>query len=326
LPSSTIQSTNTADGSITSNLELKKPGPIHDVSWSPSGREFAVIYGSMPNPSTTIFDSKSNTSLDLGTTSRNTLRWSPNGKLLCVGGFGNLAGQMDFWDVKNAKKVGSSTAHCASICEWAPDSRQFIAATVSPRIRVDNGYKIFKYDGTLLHEVKIQDELYQVFWRPRPANFYPDRPLTPPPKGGAGPSVASSSSSSQPQTTPAPAKYRHPHAAESTQSSAPKEDEGVKRYKPPAKTVDRNTPPGWFEDEDKKKKKKKKKKAPGEKEDGDNKETEKGKETLGVETLSISSPSDSNSNSQSPPPQQQKIINKHLILQELAVKQSNKSK
>jgi hypothetical protein len=50
----------------------------------------------------------------------------------------------DFWDVKSAKLVGSAVAHCAAVCEWAPDSRHFIAAVVSPRIRVDNGY-VFIY-------------------------------------------------------------------------------------------------------------------------------------------------------------------------------------
>lgn len=68
----------------------------------------------------------------------------------------------DFWDVKAAKKVGTCIAHCAAICEWAPDSRHFIAAVVSPRIRVDNGYKIFKYDGTLIYETAV-NELYQVW-------------------------------------------------------------------------------------------------------------------------------------------------------------------
>lgn len=42
--------------------------------------------------------------------------------------------------MKNAKIIGSAVAHCAAVTEWAPDSRHFIAAVVSPRIRVDNGY------------------------------------------------------------------------------------------------------------------------------------------------------------------------------------------
>lgn len=325
----------TTDASFECMIQLQKEGPIHDVGWSPTGKEFVVTYGFMPNPQTTLFDVKCNPVIDFGTASRNTIRWAPNGKFLCIGGFGNLTGQMDFWDVKSTKKVGTAIAHCAAVCEWAPDSRHFIAAVVSPRIRVDNGYKIFKYDGTLVFETAV-NELYQVAWRPRPASAYPDRPLTPPPKaGGAGPS---SPSPAQPKpAAAAPAKYRHPHAKETTTSSFTKEDEGVKRYKPAAaQAPEKNLPPGWFdEDEEKQKKKKKKNKkkkgADGSKEDEGEKEVTQGVEGLTVNSppltttttnttptapsssvsnntssvsLNISTPSDSSSSSSSPATQQ----------------------
>ncbi len=46
-----------ADGKTEGNVTLGKEGPIHDVAWSPAGREFVVIYGFMPAKAT-LFDVK----------------------------------------------------------------------------------------------------------------------------------------------------------------------------------------------------------------------------------------------------------------------------
>ncbi|KAK9725172.1 hypothetical protein RND81_05G127400 [Saponaria officinalis] len=66
-------------------LMTGKEGPIHDVQWSYSGLEFAVVYGFMP-AKTTI--------LELSEGPYNTIRWNPKGRFLCVAGFGNLPGDM----------------------------------------------------------------------------------------------------------------------------------------------------------------------------------------------------------------------------------------
>lgn len=34
-----------AKGDYDCNVPLAKEGPIYDVSWSPSGKEFVVVYG-----------------------------------------------------------------------------------------------------------------------------------------------------------------------------------------------------------------------------------------------------------------------------------------
>ena len=46
----------------------------------------------------TLFDSKCNAIFDFGAAARNTVCWAPHGRFLCIAGFGNLAGDMDFWD------------------------------------------------------------------------------------------------------------------------------------------------------------------------------------------------------------------------------------
>ena len=46
-----------ADGRTEGSVTLGKEGPIHDLAWSPSGREFVVIYGFMPAKAT-LYDVK----------------------------------------------------------------------------------------------------------------------------------------------------------------------------------------------------------------------------------------------------------------------------
>jgi uncharacterized protein with WD repeat len=110
---------------------------------------------------TVIFDIRVNVIHDFGTQPRNFIAYNPQGRLLCLAGFGNLAGQVDIWDRKTLKKVATFEAPNTSHCEWSPDGRLLLCATLSPRLRVDNGVRIFYYTGTLLH-VEAIEELYQV--------------------------------------------------------------------------------------------------------------------------------------------------------------------
>lgn len=59
-------------------------------------------------------------------------------------GLGNLAGEMDFWDVNRKKIIGSTSSHCAVAYGWSPDSRWFLTATCAPRMNVDNDVKVCK--------------------------------------------------------------------------------------------------------------------------------------------------------------------------------------
>ncbi|KAJ2529162.1 hypothetical protein EV175_007390, partial [Coemansia sp. RSA 1933] len=101
----------------------------------------------------------------------------------------------------------SVDAHGASFCEWGPDGRYLMTATLSPRLRVDNGIRIWHYSGALVYNKEIS-ELYQVDWRPAPATLFPQRSaLSPVPDGLA----IAASSSAQKDAKPAGA-YRPPHA------------------------------------------------------------------------------------------------------------------
>lgn len=90
---------------IALDLLPPKEGAIHDVKWSPKGDVFCLIAGKSP-PRCTLFDSAGNALFEFGEAHRNVSCFSPHGRFLMIGGFGNLAGEMDFWDVYKKRKIG----------------------------------------------------------------------------------------------------------------------------------------------------------------------------------------------------------------------------
>lgn len=152
-------------------MSTDKEGPIHDVTWSPSSKEFGVVYGYMP-AKTTIFNTRGVAIHSFALGPRNTILFSPNGRLVLVAGFGNLAGQVDIYDLgKGHQKVCTIEASNASVCEWSPDSQYVLTATTSPRLRVDNGVRIWYAGGGLMYNQELL-ELYQVTWRPQSSAAY----------------------------------------------------------------------------------------------------------------------------------------------------------
>ncbi|XP_052199904.1 eukaryotic translation initiation factor 2A [Diospyros lotus] len=162
----------TTDGLHEGVVPLRKEGPVHDVQWSFSGSEFAVVYGFMPAKAT-VFDRKCNPLLELGTGPYNTIRWNPKGRFLCLAGFGNLPGDMAFWDYLEKRQLGTTKAECSVTSEWSPDGRYFMTATTAPRLQVDNGIKIFHPNGSLYFK-KMFDKLYQAEWKPESPDRFGD--------------------------------------------------------------------------------------------------------------------------------------------------------
>ncbi|KAK2632312.1 hypothetical protein EUGRSUZ_L01724 [Eucalyptus grandis] len=154
----------TTDGTHEGPVPLCKEGPIHDVQWSYSGSEFAVVYGFMPAKAT-VFDKKRNPLLELGTGPYNTIRWNPKGKFICLAGFGKLPGDMAFWDYREKKQLGTTKADCSVTSEWSPNGCYFMTATTAPRLQIDNCIKILHHNGSLFFK-KMFDKLYQAEWKP----------------------------------------------------------------------------------------------------------------------------------------------------------------
>lgn len=162
----------TTDGTHEGLVPLRKEGPIHDVQWSCTGSEFAVVYGFMPAKAT-VFDKKCNPLLDLGSGPYNTIRWNPKGRFLCLAGFGNLPGDMAFWDCTEKKQLGTTKAEWSVVSEWSPNGCFFMTASTAPRRQIDNGIKIFHHNGSLYYK-KMYDKLYQVDWKPESADKFGD--------------------------------------------------------------------------------------------------------------------------------------------------------
>eukprot|EP00920_Eleutheroschizon_duboscqi_P009241 GHVT01021109.1.p1 GENE.GHVT01021109.1~~GHVT01021109.1.p1 ORF type:complete len:314 (-),score=41.97 GHVT01021109.1:662-1603(-) len=179
----------------TIHLVTAEQGPIHDLKWNPKHSEFLICKGPMP-PKLELCDGRTgNAKTSFGNVRRNTLRWNRFGRFFALGGFGNLSGDLEFWDKNKGKTIGVTKAPMCVICEFAPDGRHFLAATTSPRLRVDNCIKVLKHNGELVTKLDFT-ELYSVAWRPIPESTFEDRAASP--LRSADGSATSSASTSQP--------------------------------------------------------------------------------------------------------------------------------
>uniref|UniRef100_A0A9I9DFS5 Eukaryotic translation initiation factor 2A n=1 Tax=Cucumis melo TaxID=3656 RepID=A0A9I9DFS5_CUCME len=228
----------TTDGVHEGLVPLRKEGPVHDVQWSPSGSEFAVVYGCILIRAT-VFDKKCKPLLELGEGPYNTVRWNPKGKFLCLAGFGNLPGDMAFWDYKEKKQLGRTKSECSVTSEWSPDGQYFMTATTAPRLQVDNGIKIFHYNGALYFK-KMFDKLFQADWKPESSDKFGEIDLLvksveslnvdQKKTQGQGSKVSQTSQKTAPSNPPVqkPAAYRPPHAKNAAAIQAELLGEGPK--------------------------------------------------------------------------------------------------
>jgi translation initiation factor 2A len=122
----------------------------------------------------TIFNKKCNPLHELGEGPYNTIRWNPKGRFVVIAGFGNLPGDMAFWDYSEKKLVGKTKAEWSVISEWSPDGRHFMTATTAPRLQIDNGIKIFDHNGSLLFKKMFENKLYQADWKPEAPERFDD--------------------------------------------------------------------------------------------------------------------------------------------------------
>lgn len=193
-----------ADGKGQSQVYGSKDGQVQDISWSPSANEFLVIVGFQP-ATVALHDGKTGKlSSTLGNSRRNTLRWNPFGRFVAIGGFGTLAGDLDFFDRSKEETISSLRAPLTVECAFGPDGRHFLASTIAPRMNEGNQISLYRYTGELLfrldfvpeviegrHEdtgagarTKTQAWLFSASWRPGGSGTkWEDRPASPPRAG-----------------------------------------------------------------------------------------------------------------------------------------------
>eukprot|EP00557_Chaetoceros_sp_GSL56_P008164 CAMPEP_0176496930 /NCGR_PEP_ID=MMETSP0200_2-20121128/11451_1 /TAXON_ID=947934 /ORGANISM="Chaetoceros sp., Strain GSL56" /LENGTH=657 /DNA_ID=CAMNT_0017894905 /DNA_START=33 /DNA_END=2003 /DNA_ORIENTATION=+ len=200
------QSKTGLDGDALS-VPLPGSGSVSDVAWIPNASKpsaFCVISGKMPAMASLHNGTTAEPIFLFGNGHRNTISWSDHGRFLTLGGFGNLAGGMDFYDRNKLKKIpqydprtgadlgaNGNTASCTVGYGWSPSSRYFLVSTTTPRMNVDNGVKLYKYNGLEIRDKAIvswdnakfaPDRLLAAEFVPARPGAYPDRPQSPPPK------------------------------------------------------------------------------------------------------------------------------------------------
>lgn len=174
------------DGSFDCRVQLDKEGPIHDFAWSPRSDEFIVLYGYVPAKAM-LFDLKCKEIFEFPVGSKNHIRWNQRGSLICFGGFGNLPGHVEIWSRSGAiRRVGHCQSQGSSLCEWAPDGGTLITAVLTPRLRVDNNFKLWNWDGTLLSS-NAYKELYHVAWREMSSKLFKEVDTSKVPMVASGP-------------------------------------------------------------------------------------------------------------------------------------------
>jgi translation initiation factor 2A len=164
-------------------VPLPKEGPVHDVQWSPQGDFFVVVAGFMPAKAILV-DTRNRPVYDVVAGPYNTARWSPSGRFLAVCGFGNLPGDVLFFNRLGApgsgkitlKRMGSTRAEAVS-CAWSPCGRLFLTATLSPRLRVDNNARVLSYTGEVVSHRPFEC-LLEARWVPSKTK-YEDRAPSP---------------------------------------------------------------------------------------------------------------------------------------------------
>lgn len=191
------------DSKVPSQIYGSKDGQVQDVAWSPTASEFVVICG-FPGV-VSMHDGKTGkVSNELGKARRNTLKWNRWGRFIAVGGFGTMAGDLDFFDRSKDETISSLRAPLTVDCAFGPDGRHFLGATVAPRMNEGNQISLYRYTGEMIFQIhyvpdhiegrhedtgagartKTQALLFAASWRPVPnSKEFEDRPASPPKAG-----------------------------------------------------------------------------------------------------------------------------------------------
>ncbi|KAH8307433.1 hypothetical protein KR044_012002, partial [Drosophila immigrans] len=163
----------------TCSVPLSKEGPVHCVKWSPKANEFVVVYGFMPSKAA-LYNLKCDVVFDFGEGPRNCAYFNPFGNLIVLGGFGNLPGAVEVWDVSKREKIANLKCADTTHFEWHPNGEWFVTATTAPRLRISNGFKVYHYSGALLHETLWPQgqELLGIEWQAFADNTFAEPKIT----------------------------------------------------------------------------------------------------------------------------------------------------
>jgi translation initiation factor 2A len=122
-----------------------------------------VCAGHAPSK-TTLYNSQAKALKDICVSKVNTIKISPDGRILLMAGFGNMSGDIEIYRLADHAIIGKTKFHCGVSLNWSADSRYLLGAVLSPRLRVDNEYRVFTYNGEEVIHEKYDGEMYECEW------------------------------------------------------------------------------------------------------------------------------------------------------------------
>jgi translation initiation factor 2A len=122
-----------------------------------------VCAGFLPSK-TNYYDNNCKLVKEICNSKVNLIRISPDERIVCLGGFGNASGDIEIYRLSDYKLIGKTKYHGCIALNWSPDSKYLLGAVLSPRIKVDNEYKILSYNGDILLSESFNREVYECDW------------------------------------------------------------------------------------------------------------------------------------------------------------------
>jgi translation initiation factor 2A len=124
---------------------------------------FIVCAGHVPSK-TTLYNNQAKALKDICLSKVNTIKISPDGRLVLLAGFGNMTGDIEIYKLSDYICINKTKFHCGVSINWSNDSKYLLGAVLSPRLRVDNEYRLLSYNGELIMQEKFNIEIYECEW------------------------------------------------------------------------------------------------------------------------------------------------------------------
>ena len=134
-------------------------GPIHDFSFTPNGEHFIVCAGHLPS-AVKLYKKNGLYEKDIAKGNFNTIKISPDSRMVALCGFGALKGDIEIYSLIDGNLIGKNNFFCCVNFEWSQDSKYLLGSVLSTRVKVDNEYRIMKYNGEEVVVNKNVGEIY----------------------------------------------------------------------------------------------------------------------------------------------------------------------
>ena len=134
-------------------------GPIHDFDFTPNGEHFLICAGHLPS-AVKLYKKNALYVKDIAKGNFNTIKISPDSRMVALCGFGALKGDIEFYSLKEGELIGRNNFFCCVNFEWSQDSKYILGSVLSTRVKVDNEYRIMKYNGEEVVVDKNVGEIY----------------------------------------------------------------------------------------------------------------------------------------------------------------------